>query len=131
MIKKIDHIGIAVKSLEDGITLYETILGIKCSRIETVESQKVKTAFFTLVDMNIELLCPTCSSSPIANFLDNHGEGLHHIAYASDDLQTDLNRVEKEGIKLIHKTPILGAHNKQVAFLHPKSTRKVLTEFCQ
>lgn len=131
MIKKVDHIGIAVKSLEEGVSLYESMLGVKCEKIEEVESQKVKTAFFHLGDLHIELLCPTSDDSPVAKFLEKNGAGIHHIAYASDNIQGDLNRVKDQGIALIHETPIIGANDKQVAFLHPKSTQKVLTEFCQ
>ncbi len=131
MIEKVDHIGIAVKSLEDGIALYESMLGIKCEKIEVVESQQVKTAFFHIGDMHIELLCPTSDDSPIAKFLEKNGGGIHHIAYASSDINSDLDRVKTLGINLIHETPITGANDKQVAFLHPKSTQKVLTEFCQ
>ena len=131
MLKKVDHIGIAVKSLEEGITLYESILGTKCEKIEEVESQKVKTAFFKIGEMHIELLCPTSEDSPIHKFLEKNGGGIHHIAYASDEIESDLKRVSDIGIDLIHKSPIIGANNKQIAFLHPKSTGKVLTEFCQ
>ena len=131
MIKKIDHIGIAVKNLEDGVALYETILGSKCEKVEEVTSQKVKTAFFHIGDMHIELLCPTSDDSPIAKFLEKNGGGIHHVAYATDNITSDLCRVKELGLKLIHETPIAGANDKQVAFLHPKSTGKVLTEFCQ
>jgi methylmalonyl-CoA epimerase len=131
MIKKVDHIGIAVKELSSAIELYEKMLNTKCEKIEEVASQKVKTAFFHIGEMHIELLCPTSDDSPIAKFLAKNGGGIHHIAYASDDIQGDLDRVSQEGIELIHQTPITGANDKQVAFLHPKSTQKVLTEFCQ
>jgi len=130
-IEKIDHIGIAVKDLDEGISLYESMLGIKCEKIEEVPSQKVKTAFFHLGDVHIELLCPTAEDSPIAKYLEKNGGGIHHIAYASNDIQADLDRVKADGIKLINETPIVGANDKKVAFLHPKSTQKVLTEFCQ
>lgn len=131
MLKKVDHIGIAVNSLEEGIALYETILGTKCEKIEEVKSQKVKTAFFQIGEIHIELLSPTSDDGPIQKFLDKHGEGIHHVAYASDDIQSDLKRVKEQNIDLIHEIPIEGANNKSVAFLHPKSTKKVLTEFCQ
>lgn len=130
-IQKIDHIGIAVKNLDEGITLYESMLGIKCEKVEEVPSQKVKTAFFQLGSVHIELLCPTAEDSPIAKYLEKNGGGIHHIAYASDDIQGDLDRVKEQGIQLIHQTPTTGANDKKVAFLHPKSTQKVLTEFCQ
>ena len=131
MIKKIDHIGIAVKDLDSSIKLYEQLLDHKCQKVEEVESQKVKTAFFHIGQVHIELLCPTCDASPIAKFIAKNGEGIHHIAYASDGIKEDLQRVKEQGIQLIHETPISGANDKQVAFLHPKSTGKVLTEFCQ
>jgi methylmalonyl-CoA epimerase len=130
-IEKIDHIGIAIENLEEGISLYESMLGIKCDKIEEVPSQKVKTAFFHLGNVHIELLCPTAEDSPIAKYLEKNGGGIHHIAYASSDIQADLDRVKADGMKLINETPTIGANDKKVAFLHPKSTQKVLTEFCQ
>ncbi len=129
MLKKIDHIGIAVKSLAEARKFYE-LLGLSCEKEETVESQKVKTAFFELGGVHIELLEPTSDDSPIAKFLSKNGEGVHHVAYETDNIHEQLNSAGAGGCKLIHETPIIGAGGKQVAFLHPKSTFGVLTEFC-
>jgi len=131
MIQKIDHIGIAVRSLEDSIPLYEKAYGLPCQRIEEVESQQVKVAFFEVGEVHIELLEPTGESSPIARFLEKKGEGIHHIAFATDDISQQLSQARDAGVTLIHKEPFLGAGEKLVAFLHPSSTGKVLTEFCQ
>ena len=130
MIKKIDHLGIAVKSLDTAIPFYEKVLGLKCEGIEEVESQKVKTAFFAVGEVHIELLEPTSEDSPVAKFIAKNGEGIHHIAYGVEKVEDQLKKAEDEGARLIHKTPIDGAHGKKVAFLHPKSTLGVLTEFC-
>ena len=130
MLKKIDHIGIAVKSIEAAKTFYEGVLGLVCERIEEVASQKVKTAFFPIGDIHIELLEAIDEESPIAKFIAKNGEGIHHIAYACDSVEEHLDKARAEGCRLIHETPIVGAGNKQVAFLHPASTFGVLTEFC-
>lgn len=130
MIGKIDHLGIAVRSLDESIRYYEETLGLKCEHTEEVESQKVRTAFFSVGDTHIELLEPTSEDSPIAKFLESKGEGIHHVAYATDDIQAQLKQASDAGARLIHETPIEGAGNKWVAFLHPKSTHGVLTEFC-
>ncbi len=128
----IEHIGIAVKSLETAIPYYENLLGQKCYSIEEVVEQKVKTAFFKLGDTKIELLEPTSDDSPIAKYLEKnpHG-GVHHIAFCVDGLQAALNDAEGMGIQLIDKTPRKGAEGLNIAFLHPKSTFGVLTEFCE
>lgn len=130
MITKIDHLGIAVRSLDEAIPYYEQALGLQCERIEEVPSQKVRTAFFDVGGVHIELLEATAEDSPIAKYLDSKGEGIHHIAFASDDVQDQLDQAKQHDIRLINETPVLGAGGKQVAFLHPKSTRGVLTEFC-
>lgn len=130
MIQKVDHIGIAVRSIEESIPLYEKALGLKFLKTEEVVSQKVKTAFFEAGETHIELLEPTAPDSPIAIFIEKKGEGIHHIAFGSDDVLGQLSLAAGEGIKLIHETPIVGAGGKQVAFLHPKSTKGVLTEIC-
>lgn len=130
MIQKVDHIGIAVRSLEESIPLYEKALGLKFLKSEEVESQKVRTAFFEAGETHIELLEPTADDSPIALFLEKKGEGIHHIAFGSDDILGQLGQASTEGVRLIHETPIEGAGGKQVAFLHPKSTKGVLTEIC-
>lgn len=131
MIRKINHIGVAVKSLENTIPYYESALGLKCSGTEEVATQKVRVAFFNVGDTRIELLEPTDPASPIAKFLETRGEGLHHLAFDSDDIGFDLGRAREAGVRLLNETPVPGAHGSQVAFMHPKSTFGVLTELCQ
>ncbi len=130
MITKIDHIGIAVSSLAAARIFYENVLGLQCEKIEEVASQKVRVAFFKIGDIHIELLEPTTSDSPIAKFIESKGEGFHHIAYKSNDIDSQLNQATEADCQLIHKEPIIGAGEKLVAFLHPKSSHGVLTEFC-
>ena len=130
MIHKIDHLGIAVKSLEESIRYYEQTLGLKCEHTEEVPSQKVKTAFFDCGGVHIELLEPTAPDSPIAKHLAERGEGIHHVAYCTDDIEGQLKQASEAGCRLIHEKPFDGAGGKLVAFLHPKSTHGVLTEFC-
>ncbi|UCD34965.1 MAG: methylmalonyl-CoA epimerase [Nitrospiraceae bacterium] len=131
MIEKIDHLGIAVRSIEWARKFYEEVLGLVCEKEEVVASQKVRTAFFTVGDIHIELLEPTSDDSPIAVFLEKKGEGFHHIAYRTDDIDGQMETAREHGCRLIHETPIEGAGGKLVAFLHPKSTFGVLTEFCE
>lgn len=131
MIKQIDHLGIAVRSLDESIEYYEKALGLHCHGREEVASQKVRTAFFEVGDVHLELLEPTSEDSPIAKFLEKNGEGIHHIAFAVDEIEGQLKKASDAGVRLIHEVPIEGAADKLVAFLHPKSTRGVLTEFCQ
>ncbi len=130
MINHIDHLGIAVRSIEQTARYYETALGLKCQRIEEVPSQKVRTAFFTVGQTHIELLEPTAEDSPIAKFLNERGEGIHHVAFATDHIENQLSQAAESGVRLIHDKPFEGAAGKLVAFLHPKSTFGVLTEFC-
>ncbi len=130
MLKKIDHIGIAVHSIDAARSFYENALGLTCSRVEEVSDQKVRTAFFSLGETHIELLEPTAPDSPMAKFLEERGEGIHHIAYQSDNLEYQLQQAKGNGCQLIHEKPITGAGGKQVAFLHPRSTFGVLTELC-
>lgn len=131
-ITHIEHLGIAVKSIEESLPFYENVLGLKCYNIETVEDQKVKTAFLKVGQTKIELLEPTSPDSPIANFLEKRGQGVHHVAYAvADGVQNALDEVEAKGIRLIDKAPRKGAENLNIAFLHPKSTEGVLTELCE
>lgn len=130
MIEQIDHIGIAVTSLEEGVRYYEETLGLKCEAIEEVTSQKVKTAFFHVGEVHLELLEATDPESPIAKFLEKNGEGIHHIAFRTDNIKDQLKKAADSGARLIHEEPFEGAANKLVAFLHPKSTHGVLTEFC-
>ncbi len=131
MIQKIDHIGVAVKSVAEARTFYEKVLGLTCEGVEEVASQKVRTAFFSVGEVHIELLEATAPESPIAKFIEKQGEGIHHIAYATDDIDGQLARARDGGCRLVHETPIAGAGGKRVAFLHPKSTHGVLTEFCE
>lgn len=130
MITQIDHLGIAVRSLEESVPYYENVLGLKCEKREEVESQKVRTAFFHCGEVHLELLEPTSDESPIAKFLEKNGEGIHHIAFATTDINGQLSQAKDNGVRLIHEEPFEGAANKLVAFLHPKSTHGVLTEFC-
>ncbi len=130
-LNQIDHLGIAVRSIETALPYYEKVLGLTCERIEEVPSQKVRTAFFDVGGVHLELLEPTAADSPIAKFLDDRGEGIHHIAFRSSDIVGQLAQAKEEGVRLIHEAPIDGAGDKLVAFLHPKSTHGVLTEFCQ
>ncbi len=130
MLQKIDHLGIAVRSIAEAKTFYEKVLGLTCESEETVESQKLKTAFFAVGEVHIELLEPTSSESPIAKFLEKNGEGIHHVAYRTDDIEGQIKQARDGGCRLIHETPIEGAGGKMVAFLHPKSTHGVLMEFC-
>ncbi len=130
MIQKVDHIGIAVRSLAETIPYYENALGMKLLKTEEVASQKVRTAFFEAGETHVELLEPTAEDSPIAKFLDKNGEGIHHVAFGTDDITAQLSQAADAGVRLIHEVPMTGAGGKQVAFLHPKSTHGVLTEFC-
>jgi methylmalonyl-CoA/ethylmalonyl-CoA epimerase len=130
MLKKIDHLGIAVRSLAEVVPYYEKALGLPCEHQEEVPSQKVRTAFFRLGEVHLELLEPTDPESPIAKFLEKNGEGIHHVAFATDDIGAQLSRAAGAGCRLIHEQPFEGAGGKWVAFLHPKSTHGVLTEFC-
>ncbi len=131
MITKIDHLGIAVRSLDESIAYYQDVLGLICEGREEVESQLVRTAFFAVGEVHIELLEPTSGESPIAKFLDKNGPGIHHIAFATDDITGQLAQAKEKGARLIHEVPFAGVGDKLVAFLHPKSTFGVLTEFCQ
>lgn len=130
MIKKIEHIGIAVRNLQVSIPIFEKLLMSKCYKIEEINDQKVKVGFFKVGEVKIELLEPTSSDSPIAKFIEKKGEGIHHIAFLVNNINYTLNFFEKEGIELIDKTPKIGAENLLIAFLHPKSTNSVLIELC-
>ena len=131
MINKIDHLGIAVRSLDEAVPYYEKALGLKCEGREEVASQKVRTAFFHVGEVHLELLEPTDRESPIAKFLEkNPAGGIHHIAFGTDDVTGQLKQASTAGVKLIHEKPFDGAGGKLVAFLHPKSTYGVLTELC-
>ena len=131
MLKKIDHLGIAVASIEEARKYYEGVLGLKLDHIEDVPTQKVKTAFYDIGGVWLELLEPTDPESPIAKFLaDRPIGGLHHVAYLSDDVAAELNNVKAKGVKLIDEVPRGGAGGMNIGFLHPKATAGVLTEFC-
>ena len=130
-ITHIEHIGIAVRSIEEQLPYYEGVLGFKCYNIETVEDQKVKTAFFKVGETKIELLEPTSEESTIAKFIEKRGEGIHHIAYATEHVNEALKEMEAKGVRLIDREARGGAEGLRIAFLHPKSTRSVLAELCE
>jgi methylmalonyl-CoA/ethylmalonyl-CoA epimerase len=129
--RKIEHIGIAVKSMDEAIPVYEKLLNTKCYKIEGVASEGVKTAFFKVGDAKIELLEATNQESPIAKYLAKKGAGMHHIAYDVADIFVEIERLKEEGFQLIQASPKEGADNKLIAFLHPKSTAGTLVELCQ
>jgi methylmalonyl-CoA/ethylmalonyl-CoA epimerase len=131
MLRKIEHLGIAVNSIEASLKTFETLLGTACYKIEEVQSEGVKTAFLQIGESKIELLEATNSDSPIAKFIEKKGGGIHHIAFDVEDLESEIERLTNEGFELIHKSPKDGADNKLIAFLHPKSTASVLVELCQ
>lgn len=126
----IEHIGIAVNNLDEAIPYYEKVLGLKCYAIEEVADQKVKTAFFKVGDTKIELLESTDPEGPIGKFIEKKGQGIHHLAFAVDDVNESLKQAGEDGIRLIDKTSRKGAEGLNIGFLHPKSTLGVLTEFC-
>jgi methylmalonyl-CoA/ethylmalonyl-CoA epimerase len=130
-IKKIDHIGIAVKSIEKSLPYYVETLQLELLGMEEVESEKVKVAFLKIGESKIELLEPTSPDSAIAKFIEKRGEGIHHIALGVDDIQGRINELKTKGIHMIHETPKIGAGGNLVAFMHPKSTGGVLYELCQ
>jgi methylmalonyl-CoA/ethylmalonyl-CoA epimerase len=129
--RKIEHIGIAVKDLEVSNTLFEKLFGAPAYKSEVVESEGVTTSFFLNGPNKIELLAATNPESPIAKFIDKKGEGIHHIAFDVEDIVSEIARLQKEGFVVLNETPKKGADNKLVAFLHPKSTNGVLIELCQ
>lgn len=128
--KKIEHIGIAVKSLADSNVLFAKLLGREHYKVESVEREGVSTAFFMMGETKIELLEATHPDSAIAKFIEKRGEGVHHIAYAVDDIYAEMQRLEQAGFQLLNKEPLPGADNKLIVFLHPKSTNGVLVELC-
>jgi methylmalonyl-CoA/ethylmalonyl-CoA epimerase len=131
MIKKIEHLGIAVKDLNTSIQLYETLFQTECYKTEAVESEGVKTAFFQVGESKIELLEASNPDSPIAKFLEKKGPGFHHVAFETSNIDAEIERLTNEGFELIHKTPKDGADNKRIAFLHPKAVDGLLLELCQ
>ncbi|MAQ76535.1 MAG: methylmalonyl-CoA epimerase [Aquimarina sp.] len=130
-IKKIEHLGIAVKDINAANKLYEKLLGVPPYKQEAVESEAVITSFFKVGESKIELLASTKEDGPIGKFIAKKGEGIHHIAFDVEDIHKELTRLEAEGFQLINKEPKQGADNKLVAFIHPKSTNGVLVELCQ
>ncbi|MBB4801179.1 methylmalonyl-CoA/ethylmalonyl-CoA epimerase [Flavobacterium nitrogenifigens] len=131
MVNKIEHIGIAVKNMDDANILFEKMLGVPSYKMEAVESEGVLTSFFQTGNNKIELLVATNPESPIAKFLEKKGEGIHHIAFDVDDIEAEISRLKSEGFVLINEVPKKGADNKLVVFLHPKNTNGVLVELCQ
>lgn len=129
--KKVEHIGIAVKNLVESIQLFEKLLGTNCYKIEEVEDQKVKTAFFKVGETKIELLEATSPESPIAKYIEKRGEGIHHIAFEVEDINHKILELKELNFQLIDEKPRLGAENFLIAFLHPKSVNGILTEICQ
>ncbi|WP_299121380.1 methylmalonyl-CoA epimerase [uncultured Winogradskyella sp.] len=129
--RKIEHIGIAVKDIEKSNQLFASLFGKEHYKIEDVKSEGVKTSFFKCGPNKIELLQATNKNSPIAKFIEKKGEGIHHIAFAVDNIEKEIERLTKEGFEMIHKAPKKGADNKLIAFLHPKSSNGVLVELCQ
>jgi methylmalonyl-CoA/ethylmalonyl-CoA epimerase len=130
MIRKINHIGIAVHALEESVPFYRDVLGLEYLGEEEVPEQKVKVAMFQVGEVKIELLEPATEDSPVAKHLEKKGEGIHHIAYETDEVVDAIDELREKGIELIDKKPREGAHCMKIAFLHPKSTGKVLTEIC-
>ncbi|ELR69442.1 Methylmalonyl-CoA epimerase [Fulvivirga imtechensis AK7] len=128
---KVEHIGIAVKDLEQSNGLFEKLFGRVHYKIEEVASEHVNTSFFSIGETKIELLQATHPDSPIAKFIEKKGEGLHHIAYEVADIHAEMRRLEEEGFTLLNKEPKKGADNKLICFLHPKTTNGVLIELCQ
>ena len=128
--KRIEHLGIAVKNLEEAIPMYEALLNTPCYKREGVASEGVMTAFFQIGESKIELLEASNPESPIAKFLEKRGAGFHHVAFEVDDIDEEIERLSNEGFQLIHSTPKDGADNKRIAFLHPKSSDGLLVELC-
>ena len=131
MLRKIEHLGISVKSIDETLSTFETLLGTPCYKVEEVISEGVKTAFLQVGESKIELLEATNPESPIAKYLEKRGQGIHHIAFDVADIYNEIDRLTKAGFQLIQATPKDGADNKLIAFLHPKSTEGILVELCQ
>ncbi|MGI1692020.1 methylmalonyl-CoA epimerase [Thermoanaerobacter uzonensis] len=131
MIKKIDHIGIAVKSIEEAVKFYRDVLGLEIKGMEVVEEQKVKTTFIPVGDSEIELLESTSEDGPIARFIEKRGEGIQHIALQVDNIEKTLEELKQMGVNFIDELPRYGAGGAKIAFIHPKSTNGVLLELCQ
>lgn len=131
MVKKVDHIGVAVKNLEDSLKFYQDTLGLELAGVEVVEEQKVRVAFLPVGDTEVELLESTDPEGPIAKFIEKKGEGIQHIAYKVENIEEAIKEMEEKGVRMIDKTPRYGAGGAKIAFCHPKSTKGVLVELCQ
>ena len=131
MLKKIEHIGIAVKNIKEANELFKKLFGKESYKTETVESEKVSTSFFMLGESKIELLEAQNENSAIAKFIDKRGEGIHHMAFEVDDIYAEIKRLQAEGFEILNPEPKKGADNKLICFLHPKTTNGVLVELCQ
>lgn len=129
-VKKIEHIGVAVKNLDESIKFYENLLGLICYKMEEVPDQRVKTAFFKIGDVKLELLEATDADSPVHKFIEKNGEGFHHIAFQVDDVNKSLGEAHDNGIRLIDEKSRRGAEGLHIGFLHPKSTHGILMEIC-
>ena len=127
----VDHIGIAVKSIDDALAFWQSALGVKCTGVEEVEEQKVKTAFLPIGDTEIELLEATSDESPVAKFIEKKGEGIHHLAIRVENLEAALAELKEKGIRLIDETPRYGAGGAKISFVHPKSTGGILLEISE
>ncbi|MCF4151640.1 methylmalonyl-CoA epimerase [Dethiosulfovibrio sp. F2B] len=130
-VKVVDHIGIAVKSIEESLKFWEDSLGIHCHGVEEVADQKVKTAFLPIEETEIELLEGTSEDSPVSKFIEKKGEGIHHMAIRVDDLEKALAELKEKGVRLIDETPRIGAGGAKIAFVHPKASGGVLLELCE
>ncbi|MDX8291061.1 methylmalonyl-CoA epimerase [Metabacillus indicus] len=131
MVKKVDHIGVAVHSIEEVLPFYQETLGLKLEGMETVEEQGVKVAFLKAGETKIELLEPVSKESAVARFIEKRGEGIHHLALAVDDIKMRIQELKEHGIKMIDETPRNGAGGASIAFLHPKAANGVLVELCE
>lgn len=128
---KVDHIGVAVKSIEEALKLYEGVLGLKLEEVETVEEQRVKVAFLPVGDTEVELLESTSPDGPIAKYIEKKGEGMQHIAFRVDNIEEALKTLKEKGVRLIDETPRMGAGGAKIAFVHPKETFGVMIELCE
>lgn len=131
MVKRIEHLGIAVTSIEEALSTFEVLLNTECYKTEIVESEGVRTAFLRVGESKIELLEATKPDSAIAKFLDSGKRGFHHVAFEVENVEAEIQRLKNEGFVVIHESPKDGADNKRIAFLHPKSTKGLLVELCQ
>jgi len=131
MLEKIDHLGVAVKSIEQALEFYQNTLGVEPTGVEEVPSQKVKVAFLPIGESNIELLEATSEDSAIAKHIEKRGEGIAHLAFKVDNIEAALGTLKEKGVRLINETPQPGAHGAKIAFIHPKSTNGILIELCE